>query len=616
MCGFCGFAYSDGEQPVNVERLRAMNAVIAHRGPDGLGEHIAVGVALGHRRLSIIDIEGGHQPLSNEDGTVWIVFNGEIYNFAELAERLRERGHRFRTRSDTEVIVHAYEEYGLDFVRHLNGMFALAIHDLKRTRVILARDHFGIKPLFYTVSSEELIFGSEIKAVLTGSSQKASPNSKALLEYLIFRYAAGTRTFFDGVSRLPPAHIAIWSHGSLSVQRYWSPPRPEIGSITETEVDRQFADKLENAVTSQLISEVPLGSFCSGGVDSGLVTAHAARRCNERFRTFSVGFEEPEWDETNLAIETAQRYGTDHHSLTLRAPDLLNLVPKLLRQNDEPLSHPNSVPLYLLSALARRYVTVVLTGEGADELFCGYPRYRVASFQAALAKVPAGARRALAGFARASGGRRGKLLGRALSVSPELSVVLNSAYVEPALAAQLTGTNPQDAFTERLEIAERSWVTGDPLATISAYELQTYLQCALERMDRMSMAHGLEGRVPFLDVSLAEWGSALASRFKVNCRNGKTVVKRHAREWLPASVVHGPKSGFGLPLDNWFRSPSARDLLATLKNPAHPAATVLDTKAVKSLVDEHMRGQRAHGEILWLVANVFLWYDHVAPVYV
>jgi len=356
MCGFCGFACSNEEQPLDVERLRAMNAAIAHRGPDGLGEYTAAGVALGHRRLSIIDIEGGQQPLSNEDGSIWIVFNGEIYNFAELAQRLKTLGHQFRTRSDTEVIVHAYEEYGLDFVTHLNGMFALAIHDTKRSQVVLARDHFGIKPLFYSISDGELVFGSEIKSVLIGTGARPAPNPKALIEYIIFRYSAGARTFFSGVSRLPPASIAVWSHGRLAVRRYWSPPRPEVDSLGDCEVQRQFADKLENAVTSQLISEVPLGSFCSGGVDSGLVTAHASLHSDVRFRTFSVGFEEGEWDETSRAVETSERYGTDHHSLTLRAHDLLSLVPTLLGHNDEPLSHPNSVPLYLLSGLARTAV--------------------------------------------------------------------------------------------------------------------------------------------------------------------------------------------------------------------------------------------------------------------
>jgi asparagine synthase (glutamine-hydrolysing) len=615
MCGFCGFAYSDTLRPVEVERLRAMHSVIAHRGPDGMGEHMAGAVALGHRRLSIIDVEGGRQPLSNEDGTVWIVFNGEIYNFGDLTDRLRRLGHCFRTRSDTEAIVHAYEEYGLDFVRHLNGMFSLAIHDRRRGRVVLARDHFGIKPLFYSVSTEGLFFGSEIKAVLRGSARKASPNATALQEYLIFRYSAGSRTFFDGVSRLPAAHFAVWERGVLSIQRYWSPPRPRTEPITEAEVQSQFAEKFDTAVASQLISEVPLGSFCSGGIDSGLVTAHAVQHSAERFQTFSVGFEEAEWDESSLASDTAQRYGTDHHSVIMRAADLLRIVPKLLWYNDEPLSHPNSVPLYLLSELARQHVTVVLTGEGADELFCGYPRYRIASLRAALANVPTAARRLVAGFARASGDRRAALVGRLLPLSSELSVVMNSAYVEPSLVARLTSHDTEDALSERLALAQRSWVTGDPLATISAYEMQTYLQCALERMDRMSMAHGLEGRVPFLDVSLAEWGQGVPSNFKVHGRTGKALVKRHARNRLSARVINGRKSGFGLPLDDWFRNPSSTHLLATLRDPQHPATAVLDAAVVGSLVNEHLLGQTSHGEVLWLLTNVFLWYEHVAAAY-
>ena len=612
MCGICGLAYVDSSRRAGQNRLIAMRDSIAHRGPDGVGSYTHGPVGLAHRRLSIIDVEGGKQPLCNEDGTIWISFNGEIYNYAELTADLAGRGHRFRTHCDTETLVHAYEEYGLGFVERLNGMFALAIHDQRRRRVVLARDHFGIKPLFYSVTKEGLFFASEIKAVLAGSGEAAAPREESLAEYMIFRYTAGSRTFFSGVEKLPPAHIAVWDGRALSTRRYWSLPDPQEPRVDDAEVIVRLDELLGKSVQSQLMSEVPLGSFCSGGVDSGLVTAYAARHKGVGTKTFSVGFEDSAFDETALARNTATRYGTDHHVIVARPSDVGAVLPLLLRYQDEPLSHPNSAPLYMLSRIAREHVTVVLTGEGSDELFAGYPRYQIARLSAALRGLSPFAARAASRLLSSFPGRRTSLLSWQLPLSEVESMVLNSAYVRPDVVEALLGGLPAATFGERFALAETTRIPGNSIASLSRYEMSTYLGCALDRMDRMSMAHGLEGRVPFLDVPLVEWAGRLDVRHKVRGRRAKRVVKALAARMLSGEIVNARKSGFGLPLASWFRDPHFAGLLERLHDPRHPAAEHFDRRVVRSVLQEHLHGHVDHGELLWLLSNVYLWYEEIA----
>jgi asparagine synthase (glutamine-hydrolysing) len=512
---------------VEPDRLLLMRDVLTHRGPDGAGVYYGPGVGLGHRRLSIIDLQGGSQPLANEDETVWVTFNGEIYNYRALAHSLGQRGHRFRTRSDTEVLVHAYEEYGLDLVSHLRGMFAFALHDVTRNRTVLVRDHLGIKPLFYAIADGSLFFASEAKAVLAAFDQAPTIDAKALQEYLTFRYVAWSRSFFEGVQRLPPGHLAVWEDGRLHVRRYWSVTgRPLATPPGSAEAVVALEALLEAAVQSQLVSDVPLGTFCSGGVDSGLVTRCAAHRSTGALHTFSVGFDEPAWDETPLARDTAARFDTQHHVLVARGDEFADLLSRLIWYNDEPLSHPNSMPLYLLSRYARDYVKVVLTGEGADELFGGYPRYHLARINAASAHLPRWATAAAGQVTRIIPGHRPALFGRLLPRTYEDAILYNSAYVDPQLVEALTGRPLDSGMAERRRLVLESIVPDDPIASISRYELQTYLGCALERMDKMSMASGLEGRVPFLDVELVEWGLALPSALKVRGRATKLLLFR------------------------------------------------------------------------------------------
>ncbi len=607
MCGICGIAFGDPHARADQDLVVTMRDAMSHRGPDGAGIIDLPGATLGHRRLSIIDLEHGEQPLSNEDGSIWVTFNGEIYNYMELRADLMVRGHRFRTRCDTEVLVHAYEEYGDQFVHRLNGMFAFALVDLRNHRVLLVRDHLGIKPLFYARIDDGIVFASEIKGVLPALERRPGPRPESLQEYLIFRYVAWDRTFYEDVFRLPPGHLAVWEGGRLSIRRYWAPavpahePVPSLGQAAEA-----LDGHLARAVKAQLISDVPLGAFCSGGVDSGLVTAYAARG-SSGFQSFSVGFDDPAWDETALARDTARRTGADHHVVVATPAALDQTLQRLIHFHDEPLSHPNSVPLYVLSELARQFVKVVLTGEGADELFAGYPRYHVARLRGALEILPPRVRAAGAAALRAMPGHRAAKAAALLPTSIENSILFNSAYVDQALVAALTGSSVENALETRRQLISETLDRDDSVGSISRYELLTYLPCALDRMDRMSMAHGLEGRVPFLDVPLVEWGLGLPSSLKLGLRTNKRVVKQVARQVLSRRVVNGPKSGFGLPLDRWFRGRELGNVLDRVRDAGHPAASLLDRAVLDVILRDHESGIADHGEVLWLLVNVFLW---------
>lgn len=609
MCGLCGIALTDIHARADQGVVLAMRDALSHRGPDGAGTLDLPGATLAHRRLSIIDLAHGEQPMSNEDESIWVTFNGEIYNFQELEAQLIGRGHKFRTRCDTEVLVHAYEEYGDDFVNRLNGMFALALYDRRRQRVLLARDPLGIKPLFYAEIEGGLAFASEIKGILPALGRRPGLRAASLQEYMIFRYVAWDRTFYEDIMRLPPGHIGIWEAGQLSLRRYWFPsPSIEQATLTLDEAVRQLGSTLEGAVRGQLISDVPLGAFCSGGVDSGLVTTYAARGASG-FQSFSVGFDDPAWDETALARDTATRAGADHHVVISRPESLEQVLPRLIYFHDEPLSHPNSVPLYELSGLARQHVKVVLTGEGADESFGGYPRYHVARLRGTYQRLPKSLRATATKAIGLLPGHRADKAAALLPLSLEDSILLNSAYVDPELVARLTGSGVSRAFDARRSLIGETFDERDVIASMTRYELLTYLQCALDRIDRMSMAHGLEGRVPFLDLPVVEFALRLPSSLKLGLRSNKRVLKGLARGVLSEQIVRGPKSGFGLPLDAWFRGPQLGGLLQRISDSSHPASTCFDRATLDTIIREHRSGTRNHGEALWLLANVFLWHE-------
>ncbi|MGH7689956.1 MAG: asparagine synthase (glutamine-hydrolyzing), partial [Gemmatimonadaceae bacterium] len=480
-------------------------------------------------------------------------------------------------------------------------------HDTKRKRLLLARDHLGIKPLFYRVEGETLFFASEIKALFAGTSRPPRARRESIQEYLVFRYIAGGNTFYEDVQRLPAGHVAIWDRGQLELHRYWSPPSNELPAVElEPAVDR-LEGLLAHAVRSQLMSEVPLGAFCSGGVDSGLVSAFAADASAHRLATFAVGFRDPAWDERSLAEDTARRIGASHHVVIAEPEEFCALLPRLLWYHDEPLNHPNTIPLYQLSRFARQFVTVVLTGEGADELFCGYPRYHIARWRAAANGLPRAIRRPLAGVLARGPGHRSAKLGDSFGRELEDALIFNSAYVAPEIVARLTGNPVDGALAERRALLATAQSDSGAVATLSLYELLTYLGCALDRMDRMSMACSLEGRVPFLDVPLVEWAVQLAGPLKLSGKQNKRVVKALAQRRLNPAIARGAKSGFGVPLGDWFRSPVLAPLLERLRDPGHPAANLFDQREVRRLTDAHVAGAVDHGEALWLLANVYVW---------
>lgn len=608
MCGFCGIALADVRRQIDPSRLVRMRDTLVHRGPDDADVWCHESVGFGHRRLSIIDVAGGHQPLCNEDGTVWVAFNGEIYNFQSLMDELKSRGHVFRTRSDTEVLVHAYEEWGESFVARLNGMFAFSVYDTTRRRLLLARDHFGIKPLMYSVTPEGLFWGSEIKAVLAGSGLRAAASDEGIAEYLVFRYTAGEPTFFRGVRRLPPAHFAVWEDGALRLTRYWTPPVPSHpGESTRGVVD-ELERGLSEATRSQLISDVPLGAFCSGGLDSGLITGFTSRARHEPTHTFSVGFANPAWDESALARANAEQFGTQHHVTTLEPSEFLATIRTAIRHHDEPLSHPNTIPFVGLSRLARGHVKVVLTGEGADELFGGYPRYHIARLSHAFRSRGTRLRSAAARTLGWLPDHRARRAAELLRFGYEDALIFNSAYADPAVVQMLT--RAPLVLDERRRLLAESLVAGDPVASLSRYEVRTYLSCLLDRMDRATMAASLEARVPFLDVPFAEWALSLDSAHKVRGTENKVVVRELARRMLAPQVSQAKKSGFGLPIGDWLRTEAA-GLVDALGDSGHPAATHFDAAALASVVAQFRAGA-PNSDLVWLLVNVFLWYDEHA----
>lgn len=606
MCGICGIALRDHRLEVDPNRLVRMRDTLTHRGPDDADIWRHQNVGFGHRRLSIIDVAGGHQPLSNEDGTVWVAFNGEIYNFPSLMAELKAKGHAFRTRSDTEVLVHAYEEWGDGFVARLNGMFAFSIYDMTNRRLLLARDHFGIKPLLYAETPEGLFWGSEVKAVLAGANIRAQASAEGISEYLVFRYRAGEPTFFEGVRRLPSAHVGVWEEGRrLRVSRYWSLPTPGGRNGSMADAANELARGVRTATQTQLISDVPLGAFCSGGLDSGIITGFATEARSEPTHTFSVGFRNPEWDESALARANAEKFGTRHHVITLEPGDFLKTIRSTIRHHDEPLSHPNTIAFVSLSRLAREHVTVVLTGEGSDELFGGYPRYHIARLNHAARNWGRGPRRVLASALALLPDHRARRAADLLPLPYEDALIFNSAYADPRVVRELVGVPlPMD---ERRRILAESLVPGDPLASLARYELRTYLSCLLDRMDRATMAASLEARVPFLDVPLAEWALSLDSSYKLRGSENKAVVRALAKRRLAPEVATARKSGFGLPIGDWLRT-EAGALVDALRDTLHPSAKHFDARALGRVVDAFQAGA-PNSDLVWLLVNVYLWHE-------
>ncbi|HWH94069.1 MAG TPA: asparagine synthase (glutamine-hydrolyzing) [Baekduia sp.] len=618
MCGIAGLAALDGGA-VDARGLDAMIDALAHRGPDGRGVRVDGPVALASRRLAIIDIAHGEQPIANEDGTVLVVQNGEIYNHEQLREELRARGHAFTTRCDTEVLVHAYEEYGEAFLERLRGMFALAIWDGRRRRLLIARDRFGIKPLFWRARQGVLSFASELKALRHQPGFGTELDPAALEAYFAFNSIPAPLSIFREVRKLAPGHVLTWTPGSEPRVRRWCRVAPAPSSAVrrgqgEEELAGELRERLRDSVRAHLVADVPVGVFLSGGVDSGTLAALAAEATDGPLRTFSVGFEEASFDELEQARMTAHRYGTDHHEIVLR-PDAAELLPEIVAAFDEPFADSSALPTYAVSRLAAEHVKVVLSGEGADELFGGYFTY-VADVLAPWLRGPARVARPLVQRLPSSSRRvsleyKAKRFVGAAALPPLERHHGWKEILSPALRAELLGpgTRPDPVDVLRARYAETA---GAPaLARLQDVDVGVYLpDDLLVKTDRASMAHSLEARVPFLDAAVSDLALALPTRMKVRGLDKKRLLRRAARPLLPAAVVDGPKRGFSIPAAAWLRGellPMARELLAP---DALRRGGVLDPAPVQRLLDEHVARRHDHSRALWGVLCFTLWQQH------
>jgi asparagine synthase (glutamine-hydrolysing) len=612
MCGICGIVNLNRENRINQDIIVEMRDIITHRGPDDHGIYINQNVGLGFRRLSIVDLSMGHQPISNEDDSIWLIFNGEIYNHQDLRKALIAKGHQYKTKTDTESILHLYEEEGIEGFKKLNGMFGIAIWDNRKKRLVLVRDRLGIKPVYYTQTKDSFIFGSEIKSILKSRSVSAEINIDGLEEYLVFRFLAGEKTMFKGIYNLLPGHILVLENGNITTHKFWDVPNPsEYGPITEKEAIDRLDELLHASVSYRLMSDVPLGTFCSGGVDSSLVSAYASTLSKLNLNTFSVGFKEDKFDESRYAKMVSDKYKTCHHTIVVDNKTFSDSLPQLTWHNDEPLNHANSVQLYHISKLAKQFVTVVLTGEGSDELFGGYPRYLISKIYSRLQGVPGFARNAFGSVVRLSNMRRLIKLSQFLPLEYHEMVALNSSFVTRDLAGSILNNSGNNSYLQgRLSLLPKSQVNPERLVeTVMRLDLKTYLVSILNRQDKMSMAAAIEARVPFLDHRLVEWGVTVPASMKLSNFDTKLLVKKLAQRSLPMEIITRKKSGFGVPISEWlFDKHGLGRYLDLFSESRYHQRGYINSVTVKKLVEEHLSRKADHGEIIWELISLELWH--------
>jgi asparagine synthase (glutamine-hydrolysing) len=627
MCGIAGMMKFGGEARADSAALRRMCDVIAHRGPDDDGFYTDGPVGIGMRRLSIIDVAGGHQPISNETGSIWIVFNGEIYNYSDLRKDLEARGHRYRTNSDTETIVHLYEEYGRDCVNHLRGMFAFAIWDRDKRSLFVARDRLGIKPLYYRLTSESFLFGSEIKVILAHGGVRSEFHSSALPEYLAFGYLSGEETFYDGISKLLPGHrLELNEHGEAKIDQYWDLDT----SSTEPARDESYyvqtyREMLEQAVGSHLMSDVPLGVFLSGGVDSSAVAALMTKIRKSPIETFSVGYTEQTYSELPYARTVAKHLNSVHHEVLVSESDFFDSLPRLIWHEDEPIVWPSSVSLYFVAKLARERVTVVLTGEGADETLGGYTRYAFTLRNQALDRIyrtvtPAGLRKTLRGLIAGSpliGAKlRRKLSHTCLGVD---SASWSDFYFDNFLSAfnqaqqtqlltddTLRHFSPGSAYRHVLGYWKNS--KGELLQRLLYTDIKTYLVELLMKQDNMSMAASIESRVPFLDHKLVEFATRIPREIQLNGLAGKVILKKAVEDLLPHSILYRRKLGFPTPWSGWLAGARLDAIEKLLTGPRSLERGYFRREAIQQLFAEHRAKYRDHYDRIWRLLNLELWH--------
>lgn len=616
MCGIAGIFDLGGRREFDPGLVSHMNESQFHRGPDEGGVHLEPGVALAHRRLSIIDLSSGQQPMFSADRSVCLVYNGEIYNFRELSEILKERGYSFRTRCDTEVILYAWQEWGEDCVKHFRGMFAFALYDRNRQSLFLARDRLGIKPLFYAVlPDQQLLFGSELKVLKQHPQLPREINPQAIEDYFALGYIPEPRTIYGGVCKLPPGHTLLFQRGQKvpEPREYWDLhflPQPV---ADEEELHTQLVERLREAVDIRLVSEVPLGAFLSGGVDSSAVVAMMAQLQEEPVNTCAIGFDVKQFDETEYARTVAQRYQTNHFEQKVESEDF-DLLDILADLYDEPYADSSAIPTYRVCELAKQRVTVALSGDGGDEHFAGYRRYRWHMNEEALrSRLPLGLRKPLFGalgklYPKADWAPRvfrAKTTFQSLarnSVEAYMHTVSHtsdeqrSALFSPDLKRALQGYRAIETLNQHAAKAG----TDDALSLIQYLDTKTYLVGdILTKVDRASMAHSLEVRVPLLDHKFLEWAASVPSSYKLKGQEGKYILKKALEPYLPNDVLYRPKMGFGVPLAKWFRGPLKERLRASIVDGGLVDSGLFEPRYLEQLVNQHQSGRRDHSTILW-----------------
>ncbi len=613
MCGIVGVVAAPGGALPEEAVGRAMNAAITHRGPDDEGLYRDGQAMIGMRRLSIIDLAGGHQPVHNEDGTIQAVFNGEIYNFRERRAELEARGHRFYTSSDTEVIVHGYEEWGEDCFARLDGMFGIALWDTRKRVMVLARDRFGEKPLFYAEENGRLLFASELKSLLAVPGFRPALSPDAVRAYVTFGYVPTPGSIFAGVRKLPPGHLARWADGRLETRPYHQLSLTPKHTLSEPEAEERLAALLDGAVKSRLVADVPFGAFLSGGLDSSVVVALMSRHLSTPVRTFSIGFKEAAYNELSDARRVANHLGTEHHELVVE-PDAVDLLHQLVWYLDEPFADASAVPTYLVAKLARQHVKMVLTGDGGDEAFAGYDRYlRFLALERLAALKPAAAT-AAALVGRWLPGPRGYRLGR---IAERLRLPFPDSYLSGValtradMAEQILGeaARPRPgAHYGQLAALARATTGLGPLDRCVAIDFASYLpDDILVKLDRMAMANSLEGRSPFLSPAVVDFAVRLPTGLRVRARRGKHLLRRVAARWLPPEVLQKPKQGFGIPLGQWFRGPLKELAADVFASQPFRERGLLQAPAAQGYLERHLRGEADYGELLWLMISLELW---------
>jgi asparagine synthase (glutamine-hydrolysing) len=625
MCGIVGICSLDGAQPIDTIALGAMNDSIVHRGPDSAGAHVDPGrVGIAMRRLSIIDVGGGDQPIGNEDGSVQVVYNGEIYNFRELRAELEGKGHRFETHSDTEVIVHAYEEFGDDCVTRFQGMFVFALWDSRRARLLLARDRAGIKQLFFTVAAGQLVFGSEIKALLCHPAVGRSFRPAALNHYLTYLYVPEPLTMFEGIEELRAGHVLVAERGRVQVRPYWQLRYDIDEGMDAHEAVRGLRAHLEDAVRDCLVSDVPLGAFLSGGIDSGAVVALMAKYSPGRVNTFSIGYRTggEAFDERQYAREVAERYHTDHREFEM-APDIRVVAQQLVRAFDQPNADSTAIPTWYLCELTRRHVTVALSGLGGDELAAGYERHRGALLAERLSLIPAWLPRVILRplvdripdpkSGDPWGQRIKRFVGamdlpfeeRYFHMIAQTTRATREALLTPEIAEQIDLDEPRTHFQSVLAPVAGAHTLNQALYA----DLKLYLPGDLLTLnDRVSMAHSLEVRVPYLDHRLLEFAARIPAQLKLRRLDRKHLLKRAVRDLLPDSFFHRRKMGFSAPMAVWFRSELRDYVEDVLSRSAIEAAGVFRYEAVRQILDDHYERRANHDNLIWALLVFALWH--------